>query len=75
VAIARALANEPLMLLGDEPTGNLDSKSGEEILNLFDDLHAQGKTIITVTHDEQIADRADRVIRLRDGEIEHDVRN
>lgn len=75
VAIARALANDPLILLGDEPTGNLDSRSGAEILELFDGLHNQGKTIISVTHDESIAERAQRVIRLRDGEIEEDVYN
>ena len=75
VAIARALANDPLVLLGDEPTGNLDSSSGAEILELFDDLHRQGKTLISVTHAEEIAERAQRVIRLRDGRIEDDLRN
>jgi putative ABC transport system ATP-binding protein len=73
VAIARALANDPLILLGDEPTGNLDSSSGREILDLFDELHAQGKTIISVTHDPDTAKRAQRIIRLRDGVIEEDV--
>ena len=75
VAIARSMANNPLIILGDEPTGNLDSKSGGEILALFDTLHQQGKTIISVTHDESIADRAERVIFLRDGEIEKDYYN
>jgi putative ABC transport system ATP-binding protein len=75
VAIARALVNDPLVLLADEPTGNLDSKSGVEILQIFDDLHKQGKTIIMVTHDENVARRAERTIRLRDGMIESDSRN
>src|SRR5262245_5295122 len=70
VAIARALANEPLMLLGDEPTGNLDSKTGKEILGLLDRLHAAGKTLILVTHDESVAERAERIVRMKDGKIE-----
>ncbi len=74
VAIARALANDPLVILADEPTGNLDSSSGAEILRLFDDLNAQGKTLILVTHDNNVSQRARRAIRLRDGEIESDVR-
>ena len=74
VAIARALVNDPLVILADEPTGNLDSSSGKEILNVFDDLHQQGKTIILVTHDESISRNAKRAIRLRDGQIESDVR-
>ena len=72
-AIARALANDPLIILADEPTGNLDSSSGEEILKLFDDLNEQGKTLIIVTHDPNISRRARRVICLRDGQIESDV--
>ncbi len=72
VAIARALVNDPLVILADEPTGNLDSKSGREILGIFDDLHRQGKTIIIVTHDESVAKRTQRVIRLRDGMVESD---
>lgn len=75
VAIARALANDPLILLADEPTGNLDSKSGAEILALFDDLHQQGKTIIMVTHDPAIGDRTGRIVRLKDGAVESDAYN
>jgi putative ABC transport system ATP-binding protein len=74
VAIARALVNEPLVILADEPTGNLDSTSGTEIMKLFDELHDQGKTLILVTHDPSVGQRAHRTIRLRDGEIESDVR-
>ncbi len=75
VAIARALVNDPLIVLADEPTGNLDSASGKEILDLFDALNAQGKTLIMVTHDDAIAHRTHRAIRLRDGVVESDVRN
>ena len=74
VAIARALVNDPLVLLADEPTGNLDSTSGVEILKIFDDLHEQGKTIILATHDESVSRHAQRAIRLRDGQVESDVR-
>jgi putative ABC transport system ATP-binding protein len=74
VAIARALAVDPLIILADEPTGNLDSKSGAEILDLFDELHQQGKTLIMVTHSDELAERSERQIRLRDGEVESDVR-
>jgi putative ABC transport system ATP-binding protein len=74
VAIARALVNDPLVVLADEPTGNLDSSSGAEILRLFDALNEQGKTLILVTHDPNVAEHARRAIRLRDGEIESDVR-
>ena len=74
VAIARAQVNDPLVVLADEPTGNLDSSSGEEILRLFDELNQQGKTLIMVTHDTNIARHSHRTIRLRDGEIESDVR-
>jgi putative ABC transport system ATP-binding protein len=75
VAIARALVNRPSILLADEPTGNLDSKTGEEILALMDDLHRKGNTIILVTHEDELAQHAARVVRLRDGKIVSDVRN
>jgi len=67
VAIARALANEPEIILADEPTGNLDSKSGGAIVKLFEELHDVGKTVVIITHDKSIADRAQRVVRLKDG--------
>ncbi len=74
VAIARALVNEPSILLADEPTGNLDSKTGQEILSLFHKIHSQGNTIIIVTHDRDIADRAQRILFLKDGRIIEDKR-
>ena len=72
VAIARALVTQPSILLADEPTGNLDSKTGDEIMALFDTLQKEGNTIILVTHEEYIAEHTDRIIRLRDGNIESD---
>lgn len=72
VAIARALVNEPSLLLADEPTGNLDSKTGQEILNLFCKIHSQGNTVIIVTHDKDIAYHAQRIIYLKDGAIERE---
>jgi putative ABC transport system ATP-binding protein len=74
VAIARALVNTPAILLADEPTGNLDTRTSEEIMGLFEDLHGKGHTIIVVTHEEEIASLTPRVVRLRDGRIESDVR-
>lgn len=74
IAIARALVNEPSILLADEPTGNLDSKTGKEILSLFEKLHSQGNTIIVVTHDRDVAQRAQRIIYLKDGAIEREER-
>jgi len=69
VAIARALVNDPEIILADEPTGNLDSKTGEQIFNLLVDLNKQGKTVLVVTHDQDLASKASRTIRLKDGEI------
>ncbi|MEQ8316560.1 MAG: ABC transporter ATP-binding protein [Phycisphaerales bacterium] len=74
VAIARSLIAEPKVLMADEPTGNLDSRTGEEILTLFEKLHAGGMSILMVTHDDSVADRCERVIRLKDGVVEWDRR-
>lgn len=75
VAVARALVNKPSIILADEPTGNLDSKTSLEIMTLFDDIHANGNTVILVTHEEDVAQHAHRIIRLRDGVVETDVKN
>jgi putative ABC transport system ATP-binding protein len=75
VAIARALVNKPAILLADEPTGNLDTKTSHEIMGLLHKLHQEGNTIIIVTHEEDIALHAHRIVRLRDGEIEQDYQN
>ncbi|EIL92693.1 abc transporter ATP-binding protein [Rhodanobacter sp. 115] len=72
VAIARSLLMRPALLLADEPTGNLDSKSTDAVLALVDEVHAQGQTIIMVTHDSDVAEHAERQIHLRDGRVEHD---
>ncbi|MFA5412499.1 MAG: ABC transporter ATP-binding protein [Candidatus Micrarchaeia archaeon] len=74
VAIARSLANNPEIILADEPTGNLDSKTGEEVVNIFNELHREGKTLVVVTHDPDIARNTDEVVRIRDGTIvEHEI--
>ena len=73
VAVGRALVNKPSIILADEPTGNLDSKTGMEIMGLFDDIHKAGNTVIMVTHEEEVAAHALRIIRLRDGVIESDT--
>jgi len=75
VAIARALVNDPSLVLADEPTGNLDSKTGEQVLETFDSLNKQGRTIILVTHEKYIAERAKRIISLKDGQIINDTKN
>ena len=73
VAVARALAMEPSLMLADEPTGNLDSKSTADVLDLLDEIHTEGKTIVIITHEDEVAARAQRVITLRDGRIESDA--
>ena len=75
VAIARALVNNPSIIFADEPTGNLDSKTGEEIMNLFKELHRNGQTIIVITHENEIADQTERIITVKDGLIESDKRS
>jgi putative ABC transport system ATP-binding protein len=74
VAIARAMVNNPSLILADEPTGNLDSKSGEDIMAAFDEIHGQGNTVVLVTHEADIAAHAHRVVRMKDGRIESDER-
>ena len=74
VAVARSLVNEPLMLLADEPTGNLDSTTEQEILDILDELHGEGRTLVIVTHDDAVAERAERVIHLKDGLVDQDIR-
>lgn len=74
VAVGRALVNNPTIILADEPTGNLDSKTSDEIMNLFNQIHTAGNTVILVTHEEAIAENAHRIIRLRDGKIESDTK-
>jgi putative ABC transport system ATP-binding protein len=75
VAVARSLVNDPLMILADEPTGNLDSKTGAEVLDLISHLNEQGKTIVLVTHDDRVASRAHRVIHMKDGQIDREIQN
>ena len=73
VAVARALAMEPSLMLADEPTGNLDSRSTADVLDLLGEIHAEGKTIVIITHEDDVAERAGRVVTLRDGKVESDV--
>lgn len=74
VAIGRALVNKPAIILADEPTGNLDSKTSTELMALFNEIHTQGNTVIVITHEEEIAKHANRIIRLRDGMVESDTK-
>jgi len=75
VAVARALVNDPSIILADEPTGNLDSKTSIEMMGLFEQIHKAGNTLIVVTHEDDIARHAHRIIKLKDGEVEMDYRN
>ncbi len=70
VAIARALVGEPNLILADEPTGNLDTKTGESIISIFEELYKTGKTVIMITHEKELAEKAEKIVRIRDGEIE-----
>jgi putative ABC transport system ATP-binding protein len=72
-AVARAVVNDPTLLLADEPTGNLDSTATKDVLDLFDELHAQGRTVVVITHEADVAKRAARTIRLRDGLVASDT--
>jgi putative ABC transport system ATP-binding protein len=74
VAIARAIVNDPVLILADEPTGNLDTRTSHEIMALFQELNRQGKTIVLVTHEQEIAEHCKRIIRFRDGKVESDER-
>ena len=75
VAVARALINDPKIILADEPTGNLDSKTSLDIMRLFQEIHQMGNTLIVVTHEEEVASHAHRILRLRDGLVEADEKN
>ena len=75
VAVARALVNNPSIILADEPTGNLDSKTSLDIMRLFEEIHQMGNTLIVVTHEEEVASHAHRILRLRDGLVETDLKN
>jgi len=75
VAVARALVNDPSIILADEPTGNLDSKTSLDIMRLFEEIHEMGNTLIVVTHEEEVASHAHRILRLRDGMVESDLKN
>ena len=75
VAVARALINDPSIILADEPTGNLDSKTSLDIMRLFEEIHEMGNTLIVVTHEEEVASHAHRILRLRDGMVESDIKN
>ena len=75
VAIARALINDPVLVLADEPTGNLDSKSASEIIDILHQLHQSGRTIVMVTHENELAEQTQRIIAIRDGLVDHDKRN
>jgi putative ABC transport system ATP-binding protein len=75
VAVARAIVTDPALILADEPTGNLDSRSTDDVLEIFAELHAQGRTVVLITHEDEVADRAGRVVRLGDGRVLSDQPN